>query len=595
MRSTPASGAAKGVFRHPLEPKGAGFKAGQEPFVMLPRPTDIDVDGQSRIFISSWRGADVYLRRPERRLRHPRDQPGRSHAPFPDLKAAADAQLVAYLASPSQVLRLAAQREILRRGNRPGFATESRGTGPCRRAAGAAGRGDLHARATAGPRVDRNAGEARPATRKVREFALHALADRKEDAARIPADPFVDGAGRRRIPGSGSRRSSASAGWARSRRPRRSSPRTADDDPLVAHVAVKALVALDARSACLAALDPATPKLAAGAARALQAMHNSQAVDGLIKARRISRRSHPPACVQGALPARPPRGRLHRRLVDHAARYQRPVLQAGRLGADQEDRAGPGRLPSSGPTRTSASELLVELVRNKVELEGAAGSRTRPGRPRALGPRRGDRHPDRPARSLPARDGRFLEGVARSDKETPALRAKVLNGLVRHHRRSATARAGGDRAAEMLRTGTARRVEGLRPRRRATRGASATSGDWPRTKTRRVASWRYAVLLALDANPEGAGAGERPRPSGRSSRHGRTPRVAASLLRAIGRTDSVKYAFQVRNRLKDEHPRSEGGGGVRRGRAGPRPRDRPVRTAGRRSRRSLSSRCSPRR
>ena len=24
---------------------------------MLPRPTDIDVDGQSRIFISSWRGA----------------------------------------------------------------------------------------------------------------------------------------------------------------------------------------------------------------------------------------------------------------------------------------------------------------------------------------------------------------------------------------------------------------------------------------------------------------------------------------------------------------------------------------------------------
>ena len=42
-------------------------------------------------------------------------------------------------------------------------------------------------------------------------------------------------------------------------------------------------------------------------------------------------------------------------------------------------------------------------------------------------------------------------------------------------------------------------------------------------------------------------------PSGRSSRRGRTPRAAASLLRAIGRTDSVKYAFQVRNRLKDDH------------------------------------------
>ena len=32
----------------------------------------------------------------------------------------------------------------------------------------------------------------------------------------------------------------------------------------------------------------------------------------------------------------------------------------------------------------------------------------------------------------------------------------------------------------------------------------------------------------------------------------KTPRGAASLLRAIGRTDAVKYAFQVRNHLKDE-------------------------------------------
>jgi HEAT repeat protein len=57
--------------------------------------------------------------------------------------------------------------------------------------------------------------------------------------------------------------------------------RTADGDSLVAHVAVKALVALSAVDACLSALAPASPKLAAGAARALQAMYSAKAVAGL--------------------------------------------------------------------------------------------------------------------------------------------------------------------------------------------------------------------------------------------------------------------------------------------------------------------------
>ena len=151
---------------------------------------------------------------------------------------------------------------------------------------------------------------------------------------------------RSRIPGCGSRRSSASGRLGKIEAAPAIVARTADDDPLVAHVAVKALVALNAAPACLAALDPATPKLAPGAARALQAMHNAQAVDGLIKqARRIPRRRHPPARVHGALPARPPRGRLHGRLVDHAARYQRPVLQAGRLGPDRRRSSGPSATP----------------------------------------------------------------------------------------------------------------------------------------------------------------------------------------------------------------------------------------------------------
>ena len=61
----------EGVFRHPLEPKGAGFTAGQEPFVMLPRPTDIDVGWRLAHLHFIVAGRDVHLCRAESWLRDP--------------------------------------------------------------------------------------------------------------------------------------------------------------------------------------------------------------------------------------------------------------------------------------------------------------------------------------------------------------------------------------------------------------------------------------------------------------------------------------------------------------------------------------------
>ena len=82
----------------------------------------------------------------------------------------------------------------------------------------------------------------------------------------------------------------------------------------------------------------------------------------------------------------------------------------------------------------------------------------------------------------------------------------------------------------------------------------------------------YAVLLALAGNSKTRGKPE-PRPSeGRSGLE--VPRQAASLLRAIGPTDAMAYAFQVRNRLEDEEPRGERGGALAAGAARPRPRGR---------------------
>ncbi len=539
----------EGVFRHPLEPKGAGFTAGQEPFVMVPRPTDIDVDGQSRIFISSWRGATFTYAGPKAgyiiRVTGPHGQDTRI---TPDLKAAGDAQLVGYLASPSQVIRLATQREVLRRGNRPVFAERleviAHTDGPLvPRVAAIFTLEQLLGRDSIETLV-KLAGDP-----KVSEFALRALADRKEDAAHTPAGPFIDGL----VDANPRTRLQAVVGLGRLGKVEAAAglvARTADDDPLVAHVAIKALVALNATPACLAALGPTTPKLAPGAARALEAMHSSQAVDGLI------------AKLEGSHDA-PTRRLAFKALcrLDH-----REAEYTGDWWTTRPDTSGPyykavaweltpkiERALGDALKRAdshSAGGLLVELVRNKVELAGASGVDI---------DLAGLEPPARAAvvdvlivrRSLPERAIRFLEGVAVSDKETPAVRARVLTGLVRHHRRSANrvlAAIGQqdslppellDVWRDYLRDGGhARRIGDLRK----------LAGD----EDPAARELGYAVLLALDANPKTPARAKADAERAIESAW-KDPRAAASLLRAIGRTDAVKYAFHVRNHLKDEH------------------------------------------
>ena len=254
------------IFRHPLQRKGAGFTVGQEPFVTLPRPTDIDVDGQSQIFISSWRGATFTYAGPNVGYVIRVNRPRATRPVFRDLKTASDDALMVILVDRSQVLRLAAQREILRRGNRPAFAKglEFLARSPT----------PLASRVAAIFTLEQLLGRDSITTlvnlaedANIREFALHALSDRKADAAHIPAGPFVaaltDPNPRVRL--------QAVVGLGRLGKVEAAPAivaRTADDDPLVTHVAVKALVALNAVDACLTALDPSSPKRAPGAARA---------------------------------------------------------------------------------------------------------------------------------------------------------------------------------------------------------------------------------------------------------------------------------------------------------------------------------------
>ena len=71
------------IYRHPLQPNGATFKAGQEVFVGLPRPTDIAIDGGSRLYVASWKGGQYPLWRRADRLPRAPDADGRHGAADP--------------------------------------------------------------------------------------------------------------------------------------------------------------------------------------------------------------------------------------------------------------------------------------------------------------------------------------------------------------------------------------------------------------------------------------------------------------------------------------------------------------------------------
>ena len=85
-------------------------------FLKIPRPTDIDVDGRGRMYVSSWKDGGFSYSGPNVGFVAQVKPTGFVPKPFPNLAAASDEELVGYLASPSAVYRLHSQRELLRRG-----------------------------------------------------------------------------------------------------------------------------------------------------------------------------------------------------------------------------------------------------------------------------------------------------------------------------------------------------------------------------------------------------------------------------------------------------------------------------------------------
>ena len=269
------------IYRHPMERKGASYVPKQETFLTITRPTDMAMDGSSHMYVSSLSGGQ---------FRYIGDSVGyivrisntaKPAATPPRIAGASVSELIAALSSSSNDVRLAAQRELLRKG--------------------------ASAATTAGlERVifdEKNSAETRTAALftlgqldgvrshatlwraeklpVLRAAAIRVLTDRRDQLAGLTAAPFVtalkDADPDVRVLAITSlvrlgATSSASA----------LVPLVADKDPAIAHLARQALVSLDARDVALRALDTGSPAVQAGALQALERMHSPQTVEALI-------------------------------------------------------------------------------------------------------------------------------------------------------------------------------------------------------------------------------------------------------------------------------------------------------------------------
>jgi putative membrane-bound dehydrogenase-like protein len=111
------------LWHHQVKPRGATFEETEkpQPFIQMTRPTDADVDGNSRVYCASWKGATFNWEGPDVGYIVQVKPKGFKAEPLPDFAKAKDEELVKFLdlkTSQSYRRRIEAQRELLRRGNK---------------------------------------------------------------------------------------------------------------------------------------------------------------------------------------------------------------------------------------------------------------------------------------------------------------------------------------------------------------------------------------------------------------------------------------------------------------------------------------------
>ena len=271
------------IYRHPETVDGATFKVGQESFIKMTRPTDLDVDGNSHVFVASWKGATFTWAGPNVGYIVRVTPKGYKPEPLPDFARATDVELVKLLLSPSAVRRLEAQRTLLRRGLRADVAKvlAALANDPSKPIASR-----VIALFTIKQGLGANATPTLVALSKepgIRAWAIRALTDRWDQLDNVPTEPVLSA-----LKDSNARtRKEAVVSVARLKHVENADaliPLLADEDHVVAHTAYQVMARLNAYAPCFRVLDDpnASPKARTNALFALERMHDATVVDGLI-------------------------------------------------------------------------------------------------------------------------------------------------------------------------------------------------------------------------------------------------------------------------------------------------------------------------
>jgi len=370
------------VYLHNFPASGATFAPHQELFLKIPRPTDIDVDGSGRMYVSSWKNGKFSYGGPNVGFVAqvtPRNYVPR---PFPNVGDADDGQLVGMLAMPSAVYRLHAQRELLRRGAQQQRFAQLRQLATDQKA-------PLHGRVAAVFTLGQFEHDTVVAqlleladVAAIREWVLRTLTDRTARLKQVPTAPFLaalqDDNPRVRAQalislGRLGRVETAEAMLPLTKRQTgavasgKDAHKLPDPGRVIPHLAVRALVSVGGVDACLKALAGPDHD---GAQWALKSMHTPQAVNGLI--RQLSTQ----------------RDDLRRRasLTTLLRLYYREADYKGDWWGTRPDTSGPyydrhswemsGAIARVLKTvledadETTAQHLLTQLASHKVQIEG---------------------------------------------------------------------------------------------------------------------------------------------------------------------------------------------------------------------------------
>ncbi|MEO8350825.1 MAG: c-type cytochrome [Chthoniobacteraceae bacterium] len=358
------------IMYHHLKQKGAGWESegpnqGQEEWLKLTRPTDMDVDASGAIFITSWEGATFDYNGPNAGYVLRVTKKDKPKVEVPDLAKALPGDLLGLFDSPSAVIRLAAKRRLVGEIDTNADAGEFDGLieglqrivlhnpSLLSRIVGLATLSQTGGALfpLAGGGVPSTGAEAtlKDISPDLREHAIRFIGESAASSQNGGLGFAIEGLKDRDI------RVRAAAITALRRLVQSNAassilPLVADSDLVVSHLAVRALTELKAAEPCLAALDSSDEAVAAGALRALYGVYDSAVVDGLL-ARLSSAKGERRRGILNALC----------RLANQDAEYTNPKVWWG----TRPDTSG----PVYQPVKWAESGKIEGAL--KKELEGA--------------------------------------------------------------------------------------------------------------------------------------------------------------------------------------------------------------------------------